>query len=50
MMTNKALAKLLRNAASALEHGRHSTANKKLNLIVKEVYPEGVEALRHSAD
>lgn len=29
-MTNKQKAKLLRSAASALQHGRHTTANKKL--------------------
>ena len=44
-MTNAQLAKQLRSAASALEHGRHSTVTKKLAPI-DEVY----KALARLAD
>jgi hypothetical protein len=36
-LTNKGLATLLRSAASALEHGRQATVNKKLAAILAEV-------------
>lgn len=36
-MTNKELADLLRSAASALEHGRYSTARKKLKAVFREI-------------
>jgi hypothetical protein len=35
-MSNKERAELLRSAASALEHGRHSTANKKIRQFLGE--------------
>lgn len=36
-MSNAELARLLRSAASALEHGRYATTAKKLILISREI-------------
>lgn len=36
-MSNAELARLLRSAASALEHGRHTTATTKMVSILREI-------------